>query len=424
MKQFIMATLFAIEIAVAYCPDCDIAANTTFTFEPSIIDSDNQTVKLTATVKCPRDTWFHSFAGYTIDWDDDDDPNPERALYDLEFYNYQQCITNHGVACGNANSSDYRNNLRGYTTFTKSHTYKNKRSHNLNITFTVLQNKNTYSSSNCGSTFATASTSQKKVSTSINATPLSYCAIPKGYALFAAEDLTINDRVSCSKNEYSSATCTVGAEKNINIGVKGTVDNAHSNETLTLRNYSKVFSGSWAKNIEAQKGAEYNKKGGVTSFKYDSEISPVSYANTSEFIESGKTKTYEPGIYGDVTIRRDGTLVLNSDGVYIFRNIRFEVGSTLKLKSSKTTELYAQEFNFSGTVTGSKASNFLVGVLGSSGTYVDNGFTGSIWAPRSRMVIGQFHHKTYSGSYMAKDLIVPQDTKVDYVQFTKNGGCE
>lgn len=82
MKQFIMATLFAIEIAVAYCPDCDIAANTTFTFEPSIIDSDNQTVKLTATVNCPRDTWYHSFTGYTIDWDDDDDPNPERTLYE------------------------------------------------------------------------------------------------------------------------------------------------------------------------------------------------------------------------------------------------------------------------------------------------------------------------------------------------------
>ena len=96
----------------------------------------------------------------------------------------------------------------------------------------------------------------------------------------------------------------------------------------------------------------------------------------------------------------------------------------MKLQSTKTTELYAQEFNFSGTVTGAKASNFLVGVLGSSATYVDNGFTGSIWAPQSRMVIGQFHHKVYSGSYMAKELIVPQDTKIDYVQFVKNGGCK
>lgn len=424
MKKILVLSMLAIGAALAYCPDCDIAANTTFSFEPSIIDGDNQAVKLTATVNCPRDTWYQSFTGYTIDWDDDDDPNPERALYDLEFYNYQQCVTNHGVACGNANSSDYRNNLRGYTTFTKSHTYKNKRSHSLNITFTVLQNKNTYSSSNCGSAFATASTKQKNVSVSINATPLSYCAIPKGYALFATENLTINDRASCSKNESSSATCTVGAEKNINIGVRGTVDNAHANETLTLRNYSKVYSETWAKNIEAQKGAEYQKKGSTTSFNYDSGISTVSYATTSEFIENGKTKTYEPGVYGDVTIRRDGTLILNSDGVYIFRNIRFEVGSTLKLKSSKTTELYAQEFNFSGSVIGAKASNFLVGVLGSSGTFVDNGFTGSIWAPRSRLVIGQFHHRTYSGSYMAKELIVPQDTKIDYVQFTKNGGCK
>lgn len=422
MKRILVLSMLAVGGALGYCPDCDIAANTTFTFEPSVIDGDNQTIKLTATVNCPRDTWFHSFAGYSIKWDFAD-PSPERFLYDLELHEQQQCITNRGVACGNYDTPDYRNNLSGHTTFTATHTYKNKGPHNVAISFTVLQNKRTYSSNACGPS-SHATTKEKNLSATIYATPLSYCAIPKGYALFAAEDLTINDRVSCSKNEYSSATCTVGAEKNINIGVKGTVDNAHSNETLTLRNYSKVFSGAWAKNIEAQKGAEYNKKGGVTSFKYDSGISPVSYANTSEFIESGKTKTYEPGIYGDVTIRRDGTLVLNSDGVYIFRNIRFEVGSTLKLKSSKTTELYAQEFNFSGTVTGAKASNFLVGVLGSSGTYVDNGFTGSIWAPRSRMVIGQFHHKTYSGSYMAKELFVPQDTKVDYVQFTKNGGCE
>ncbi|MBQ3721343.1 MAG: hypothetical protein II850_10250 [Fibrobacter sp.] len=422
MKRILVLPMLAIGLALAYCPDCDIAASTTFTFEPSIINGDNQTVKLTATVNCPRDTWFHSFAGYSIKWDFAD-PSPKRFLYDLKLYEQQQCITNRGVACGNYDTPDYRNNLSGHTTFTATHTYKNKGPHNVAISFTVLQNKITYSSNACGPS-SHATTKEKNLSATIYATPLSYCAIPKGYALFATEDLTINDRVSCSKNEYSSATCTVGAEKNINIGVKGTVDNAHSNETLTLRNYSKVFSGAWAKNIEAQKGAEYNKKGGVTSFKYDSGISPVSYANTSEFIESGKTKTYEPGIYGDVTIRRDGTLVLNSDGVYIFRNIRFEVGSTLKLKSSKTTELYAQEFNFSGTVTGAKASNFLVGVLGSSGTYVDNGFTGSIWAPRSRMVIGQFHHKTYSGSYMAKELFVPQDTKVDYVQFTKNGGCE
>lgn len=424
MKRFIMATLFAIEIAFAYCPDCDIAANTTFTFEPSIIDGDDQTVTLTATVNCPRDTWHHSFTEYTIDWDDDADPEPKRFLYDLALHDYQQCISNKGVACGNAGSSDYRNNLSGSTRFSQTHRYKNKESHVLNVSFTLLQNKNTFSSSNCGSTHATVSTKVQNVSTSIYATPLSYCAIPKGYTLFATKNLTINDRVSCSKNEISSATCTVGAESNTTIGVKGTVDNVHSNETLTLRNYSKVYSGTWAKSIEAQEGAEYTKKGSVTTFNYDSGISSVTYANTSEFIESGKTKAYAPGVYGDVTIRRDGTLILNSNGVYIFRNIRFETGSTLKLQSTKTTELYAQEFNFSGTVTGAKASNFLVGVLGSSGTYVDNGFTGSIWAPQSRMVIGQFHHKTYSGSYMAKELIVPQDTKIDYVQFVKNGGCK
>lgn len=424
MKQLIMAILFTMEIAEAYCSDCDIAANTTFKFEPSVIEEDGQTVKLTATVNCPLNTWYHSFTGYSINWDDETSPDLERALYDLELYNYQQCVADKRVTCENPNTVEYRNNLKGYTTFTKYHTYKNKTSHKLSVSFTVLQNKNTFSSNNCGDTYATASTKTKEVFASIYATPLSYCAIPKGYALFATENLTINDRVSCSKNEHSSGVCTIGAKKNIIIGVKGTADNVHSSETLTLRNYAKVYSEVWAKTIEAQKGAEYKKKGDVTSFNYESGIGSISYANTSEFIESGKTKTYAPGVYGDVTIRRGGTLILNRDGVYIFRNIRFEAGSTLELKSSKTTELYAREFNFSGTVIGAIASNFLVGVLGTFATYVDNGFTGSIWAPRSRLVIGQFHHKTYSGSYMAKELFVLQDTKIDYVQFIKNRGCK
>lgn len=424
MKQIFIFILLAIAYAIAdYCPDCDIAANTTFTFEPSIIDGDNQTVKLTATVNCPRNTWHHFLVGHTIEWGDG---KKTLSGYDKDVVDYQEC-KKPGRICNvdNPGTSDYQRRLqnRTYTTVTEYHQYAAKNSYNIKISFTTYQYKNDMSTSSCGNTSDFSFGSANKF-TKITATPLNYCAIPKGYALFATENLTINDRVSCSKNEYSSATCTVGAEKNINIGVKGTVDNAYSNETLTLRNYSKVYLGAWAKNIEAQKGAEYNKKGGTTSFNYDSGISPVSYANTTDFIESGKTKTYEPGVYGDVTIRRDGTLVLNSDGVYVFRNIRFEVGSTLKLKSSKTTELYAQEFNFSGSVTGAKASNFLVGVLGSSGTYVDNGFIGSIWAPQSRLVIGQFHHKTYSGSYMAKELFVPQDTKIDYVQFTKNGGCE
>ena len=423
MKQIFIFILLAIAYAIAdYCPDCDIAANTTFTFEPSIVDGINQTIKLTATVNCPQETRHRAFTGYTIDWGDGSDPT--YMLYDADLYQSNQCKANHHINCKNLNDLDYRKRLSAWTTFSQSHPYKDKKSYNISIYLTVIESPYIYSNNSCSSSESGVSTEVRWLHTTLNATPLSYCTIPKGYALFATENLTINDRVSCSKNEYSSTTCTVGAEKNINIGVKGTVDNAYSNETLTLRNYSKVYLGAWAKNIEAQKGAEYNKKGGTTSFNYDSGISPVSYANTADFIESGKTKTYEPGVYGDVTIRRDGTLVLNSDGVYIFRNVRFEVGSTLKLKSSKTTELYAQEFNFSGTVTGANASNFLVGVLGSSATYVDNGFTGSIWAPQSRMVIGQFHHKVYSGSYMAKELIVPQDTKIDYVQFVKNGGCK
>lgn len=58
MKRILVLPMLAVGLALAYCRDCDIAASTTFTFEPSIINGDNQTVKLTATVNCPRDTWF------------------------------------------------------------------------------------------------------------------------------------------------------------------------------------------------------------------------------------------------------------------------------------------------------------------------------------------------------------------------------
>lgn len=423
MKQTLLFILSAAIFALAdFCPDCDIAAYTTFKINPSIINSEEQTIQLTLTLDCPTDTRHKAFAGYTIDWGDN--KVPTYRLYDEDVHQHDICKANQRIDCKNLNDPIYRRGLRALKTFTENYTYTEKKSYNIKIKLSAIESSYINSSSKCASSGSEVHIETRSISTSISSTPLSYCAIPKDYALFATKNLTINDRVSCSRDEISSATCTVGAENNITIGVKGTVDNAHSNEKLTLRNYSKVYSGVWAKEIEAQKGAEYTKKGSTTTFNYDSGISAISFASTSEFIESNKTKKYEPGVYGDVTVRRDGTLILNSDGVYIFKNIRFETGSTLKLQSTKTTELYAQEFNFSGTVTGAKASNFLVGVLGSSATYVDNGFTGSIWAPQSRMVIGQFHHKVYSGSYMAKELIVPQDTKIDYVQFVKNGGCK
>lgn len=424
MKYFIPFLLFAIEAVVAYCPDCDISSHTTFEFSPSVIDNNGQTVTLTATVNCPKDTWFHSFTGYTIDWDDKNDSSPDPVLYDKVLSDYRKCISEKNAACGNVENSDYRNQLTATKTFTRTHTYKDKESHHLKISFTLLQNKNTYSSSACGSSHATVATKEKRLSTTINATPMSYCAIPKGYVLFATENISINDRVACPDKEKSSVVCKVGAENNITVGVKGFVDEIHANGNAILRNYSKVSTGVWAKTIEAQNGAEYARKGNSTNFLYNKSIDSIAFANISEFIENGKIKTYEPGIYGDVSIRRDGTLVLKSAGVYFFKSLRFEPGSILKLNSTNNTELYTQEFNFSGAVIGAKAANFLVGVLGSTGTYVDNGFTGSIWAPRSRMVIGQFHHKTFNGSFMAKELFVPQDTKVNYVQFNKNGACK
>lgn len=421
MKFSIAAVLIAIGIAAAYCPDCDVAANTTVEFDPAVITGENQTVKLTATLNCPKDTWHRLFTGYTIDWGDG---SQEYALYDLEKQNYKKCKDAQHITCENPDDTEHRKKLKGYSAFTKSHTYKDKKSYSIEISFTMLQNQSNQTSSNCGKVPATVSTKTADLTANISTTPLNYCAIPKGYALFATNDLSINDRATCSKNENSSTACVAGAEGNIVVGVKAVVDEVHSNQILTLRNYSKVYSGVWAKTIDAQKGAEFTQKGTSTKFQYDAGINSTFFKDQTEFIENGETKIYGPGVYGDVTVRRGGTLTLKSDGVYVFRNVRFEVGSELKLKGTKVTELYAQEFNFSGTVTGAKAENFLVGVLGNSGTDIDNGFVGSVWAPKSRLVIGQFHHKLYRGSYMGKEIFVPQDTKIDYVSFTKNRSCK
>lgn len=225
------------------------------------------------------------------------------------------------------------------------------------------------------------------------------------------------------KND-SSKLCKVGALEYFNLGVNGMADEVHINGNVDLRNNSIIYSGIWAKNINAQNGAQFTKKGLSTIFNVNMNIQSINYGSTTEFIEKNKSKSYEPGFYGDVTIRQGGMLILNSNGKYYFRSLKFENGSILKLNGSSIKEIYTQSFNFAGSLQGATASKFLVGITGTSDSFIDKSFTGSIWAPNSKLVLGQYSNVVYNGSYMAKRIIIHQYSKINYVQFVNNEACK
>lgn len=73
-----------------------------------------------------------------------------------------------------------------------------------------------------------------------------------------------------------------------------------------------------------------------------------------------------------------------------FRSLRLETGSVLNIKGEGVKEVYTNEFHFSGTQQGAIAEKLLVGITGSETNFVENAFSGSVWAPRGKLVLGQF----------------------------------
>lgn len=393
--------------------DCDIGLQTETSASPQFLTENNQTVTLQVSLNCPANTQFRLYTGYTIEWGD----GTENAfLHDKTIADYNACLESGKSSCGtNPFSSSYRDNLSGYSSFTQTHRYAELKSYTVKVNLTLIQKNGT----------KTMATKSKIVEIPLNAIPLKSCTIPVGYAAFGIQSLSFNDRVSCSEKEESAKQCVVGSLESAVLGVNGRVDVLRTKGNALLRNNSTVYSGVWAKQIDAQDGANFTLKGNNAAFSYDAamEIPPNGNAS-STFVESSNVESCEPGFYGNVVVRSGGALQISNDGVYVFKSLRFETGSTLKIKTSGVVEIYTDDFYYSGTQSGALAKNLLVGVLGNSDVFVNTDFSGSIWAPQAKLILGQYNKKTFAGSYLAKNLSFHQDSKVQYVPFSRSGACQ
>ena len=418
--------------AAMQCPDCDVSQALSVQLTPSMLTKNNQSVNLVATLQCPNNTLFGAFGGYTISWgdSDNDDDKTYSGYDDIKHRCDKVHERNPRGTCSPKPDEWRKNNMTEMTRISASHTYAKPGEYKIKISLTMMQKGNDFRVHQCSNANHSSLTTKdftyytKIQSNFPSNVPIDYCAMPKSYSLFSTENLYMNDRVTCTKKDASKTLCKIGAEKKFSIGVTGQADEVHVNGTAVLRNRSVIHSGLWAKSIEAQDGASYTKKGTSTTFNAKTSVKSVSYGNESVFIEARKTKSFEPGTYGDVTVRRDGVLELNSDGAYFFRSLLVENGGVLKVKGSGVKEIYTNSFTFRGTQQGADASKLLVGVTGSSTVLVENAFTGSVWAPNAPMIIGQYHHKTFNGSFLGKGITIHQDSKINYVEFTKNGECK
>lgn len=407
-------SLFLFLVSYIYsAQNCNIASTANLTVSPLFLEKTPQMVSVSGDLNCPTSANHRLYIGYTIDWGDG---AKGYYLYDKAKNDYRECIGAGKASCGeNPFSTNYRDKQSALSAFSQSHEYKIKGNYNISISFTLAQKEN-------GKTVSTINSS---LNTSINQNPIDYCSIPKGYALFASNILILNDRVSCSKRKESSQKCIIGASNYLSLGVKGIVDEAHSNGKTFLRNNSVIYDGLWALTVESQEGATYSVKGRSSNFNEKTSVIKPLYSNTDNVVvEASKTANFTPGVYGDVTIRQKGTLSLQKEGVYTFKSLHFETGSLLNIASNGIVEIYTEEFNFSGNQKGGTPSKLFVGVTGQTNVFVNTDFYGSIWAPNAEITLGQYNNKTYTGTYFSKNLIIHQDSKIKYIPFSKTGDCK
>jgi hypothetical protein len=106
-----------------------------------------------------------------------------------------------------------------------------------------------------------------------------------------------------------------------------------------------------------------------------------------------QTVTIAPGGYGEVEVRRHGTLVLTA-GTYTFDSFVLDRRGTLQIDSSGgPVVVYVQEFlRFAGVLTdvaNPLAPDFLIGYAGNDEASVTGTFNGEVIAPQGTLTLGR-----------------------------------
>jgi len=130
--------------------------------------------------------------------------------------------------------------------------------------------------------------------------------------------------------------------------------------------------------------------------------------------------------FGKINVRGGRTLTLKGGGTYIFNELVMESNSRLSIEDNATTPayVYVKKLTHRGETINSHPDKLILTITGSSYTYIDREFKGTVVAPDVNLVLGQSSDKDsnpritgtadFVGSFLANRIEVHQGTSVKH----------
>lgn len=286
--------------------------------------------------------------------------------------------------------------------------------------------------------------------------------VPAEYTLFARDHLVLNDGVKCFNSELEDTNyCNIVSSGKkifsysvnpvvVSLGARSYVGNVdaylknYSNGIVRMRSGSVVMGNlnlytglnvDIENLLERQKFAEIRgkietKKNTDWNLNYLFE-SPKDLQKTylsKKVVTSGEIFYLSDGMaYDTLKIESGATIVFSPGEMFVKGMLQIEADSKIKfLKPGEETILnlggkLKWQGEFDESVENSNyhdivARGFKLNLLNSGTTFIEGDFAGTLFAPLSKVVVGQ-NKKVYYGRILAKDIVVHQYAKIFRVDF-------
>ena len=258
-------------------------------------------------------------------------------------------------------------------------------------------------------------------------------SIPKEITLYSLDYVWLNDGVRCTKGK-SISPCNIAAE-----GIKGfpvilgtdvLINDIHSKGQVWLRSHSETggiirYYGSpeYIFTTKMQQGAK-----GHREFNCDERLWPWkirTYANgkivgfKSMIVHSGETKHLIDGDSINVLKVESGGRLIVPKGMFIVNDLQMESGSGISFESPgfesvlqvRNSLIWRAEIA-DDVAPDSVARGFKLAYYGNERIFIDGEWTGFLYAPNAKIVLGQSKYKVVYGQILGNGIEVHQRARV------------
>ena len=270
--------------------------------------------------------------------------------------------------------------------------------------------------------------------------------IPNGITFFALAELRLNDGTDCyagttkSNNFCDVVSASTRKQYSSYIGARSRVGAIYTKGGIHLRDYST------AKKAILYKNPSYNDVATQSHVSFDSKYTyypsisnwpfpTIDKMNTEQCDDGNEYKTVrnnetlENGAkYKMLKVESGATLTINP-GTMCIGNLQLDAGSNIVFSNpAQSTELYVNsDVIWRANIVAEEedlptiAKHFLLSLQTQNYVYIDTKWVGSIYAPRTNLVLAQTDgSKTLYGTFLANYITVHQKADVFTVPYEKN----